>query len=561
MSEVSASPVSRRDTAEPFDGVHVPKRTRGLFLAVSLLTLAVYLFSGRGVPVTVDEAIVFQTTKSLAQGRSDFHAPLIANFHNLTVKRPNGRLAGIYGIGTSAVGAPLYLIGKAVAQISPPSKRPQILLTATMFTNAIIVATTVFMLMLVCMLLRAPPVGAVLIGLSYGIGSYAFPHALTLFTEPGTAMCLIAAVFFAIRASRRGARSDLLACGALAGAANLFRVSAVLFLPVLGLWLLVAAWRTNDFNAGWTSRMRRVFRCGAWFAAGAAGPVLLLFVVNRWRYGSATNFGYALGTATNQSYPILRGLMGQWLSSGKSLFLFAPIAIIVLFGLGRSLRKAPMEMILLGSLVIVNTLFFARVQFWSGDWAWGPRYMQIVVPCLAAMAAPLMDARVWRRALVAVSVLGFFFAALPAVLVRFTLIFFAARRGMPVPSDRGPTWDHSYLALIWHTLHWQQILYQLRLLPNAFVNSVRHVTSPVGPARFTDKPDARVEFWWLRARDLGSVAVLCFTLLSVFAAGVGLLGRYFRTAATVDAPTDSTGLSGALIASELPVSAAHEGAS
>ena len=115
--------------------------------------------------------------------------------------------------------------------------------------------------------------------------------------------------------------------------------------------------------------------------------------MNWWRYGSVTNFGYALGTATDQSYPIVRGVVNQWFSSGKSLFLFAPIAIVVVFGLVRSARKVPMEMLLLGSLVVVNTLFFARVQFWSGDWAWGPRYLQIVVPCLAAMAAPLMDSR------------------------------------------------------------------------------------------------------------------------------------------------------------------------
>ena len=51
-----------------------------------------------------------------------------------------------------------------------------------------------------------------------------------------------------------------------------------------------------------------------------------MLVVNWWRYGSVTNFGYALGTATNQSYPIVRGVVNQWFSSGKSLFLFAPIA-------------------------------------------------------------------------------------------------------------------------------------------------------------------------------------------------------------------------------------------
>jgi len=149
------------------------------------------------------------------------------------------------------------------------------------------------------------------------------------------------------------------------------------------------------------------------------------------------------------------------------------------------------------------------------------------------------------------------------VLVRYTIIFFAARQVIHVPFNRAANWDHSYLALIWHTLHWQQILYQVRLLPKAFVNSLRHVTSPRGPAQVTHAPDARVEFWWLRARDLGSTAVLCFTLLSAaaFAAGVRLLSRYFRTAPTIDAPPDSTGLSGAPIASELPVPVAHEGAS
>ena len=376
--------------------MHVPKRTRRLFLAVSLLTLAVYLVSARGVPMTFDEQIIFDTTRSLVHGQPDINTPLLAKFPDLAVKRSDGRRVGIYGIGTSVVGAPTVPDRQGGRADLAAAKRTQIVLTATMFTNALITAATVFMLMLVCMLLGAPPLGAVLVGLSYGLGSYAFPHALTLFTEPGTALCLIAAVYFAIRASRRGARSDLLACGAWAGAALLFRVSAA---SVPSGARPVAA-RRRVAREG-PRRLDRAcgasFEFGAWFTAGAVGPLVLLLVVNWWRYGSPTNFGYALGTATDQSYPIVRGVMGQWFSSGKSMFLFAPIAIIVVLGLGRSVRKVPMEMILLGSLVVVNTLFFARVQFWSGDWAWGPRYMQIVVPCLAAMAAPLMDsARVAR---------------------------------------------------------------------------------------------------------------------------------------------------------------------
>ena len=382
----------RDDSSDAFDGVHVPKRTRQLFLAVSLLVLAVYLVLGARRPDDVRRAIIFDTT-GVARARKARHPHAVA----AEVPGPggasasDGRQAGIYGIGTSVVGVPLYLVGKAVAQISPPAKRAQIVLTATMFTNALVTAATVFMLMLVCMLLGAPPAGAVLVGLSYGLGSYAYPHALTLFTEPGTALL----------PDRRGVlRDPRRRAGARVRSARVRRVGGRgAAVPRVGRAVppgarAVAARRrvavglpTHELAVGaWSSSA-----CGSPRARSARWCCCSSF--NWWRYGSPTNLGYALGTATDQSYPIVRGVANQWFSSGKSIFLYAPIAIIVVCGLVRSVRKLPMEMLLLGALVVVNTLFFARVQFWSGDWAWGPRYLQIVVPCLAAMAAPLMDSR------------------------------------------------------------------------------------------------------------------------------------------------------------------------
>jgi hypothetical protein len=202
--------------------------------------------------------------------------------------------------------------------------------------------------------------------------------------------------------------------------------------------------------------------------------LLALLAVNWWRYGKATNFGYAFGKATNQSYPILRGLAGQWLSSGKSVFLYAPIVIVVVLGLWWAVRRAPMELCLLGSIVLANTLFFARVQFWSGDWAWGPRYMQIVLPCLAAMAAPLMISRLWRRAVLAAGALGLVFSALPAVLIRFTWVFTQAYRVMPPdrPSGGPTNWDHSYYALIWHTWRFNPIVWHMRRIPKTLANTI-----------------------------------------------------------------------------------------
>ena len=478
--------MARGESSEAFDGVHVPKRTRRLFLAVSLLTLAVYLVSARGVPQTFDEQIVFDTTAALVHGHAAIKSTSVSaaefkEFPGLSVHRSDGSRAGIYGIGTSAVGAPFYVIGKVVAEMSPPENRAQIMLTATMFTDALITAAAVFMLMLVCMLLGAPPPGAVIVGLSFGLGSYAFPHALTLFTEPGTALCVIAAVYFAIRAARRGARADLLACGAWAGAALLFRVSAALFLPVIGA--VAPRSRRGVGRARIRPRVRRMVEFGAWYTAGAVGPLLVMLAVNSWRYGSVTNFGYALGDATDQSYPILRGVVNQWFSSGKSVFLYAP-ARDRRGVRARAFREANADgdgaarqhrggehavlragAVLVGRLGVGPALPADRDPVPRGDGGAADGFAGV-----AASAHRRERARVCL------------FAALPAVLVRFTPLWYAAYTAMPPPTILGPkVWDHSYYALVWHTWHWQPILYQLRSLPNALSNSCDHVTSPLGP--------------------------------------------------------------------------------
>jgi hypothetical protein len=331
-------------------------------------------------------------------------------------------------------------------------------------------------------------VGAVLIGLSYGLGSYAFPHALTLFTEPGTALMVIAAVYYAFRASNSSSRRDLIACGLCAGGALLFRVSAVLFVPIFGIWLLVVSARSKE--------IRSVIRAGWWYAIGAFASLAVLLFVNAWRYHDPLNFGYQIGAATKQSSSVLDGLSGQLFSAGKSLFLYAPIAIVVVLGIVRSFRGFPYEMALLGAIVAANLLFFARVQFWAGDWAWGPRYVQIVLPCIAAMAAPLMDLRIWRRVLAGLTVLGFAFSALPAVLVRFAYIFPAANWLHPLSASNA----HAELL---HTWHWQQIVWQLRLLPHTLANTLGF-GDPPNPLHSIFHPEqARFEFWWLRPSTIG----------------------------------------------------------
>ena len=98
----------------------------------------------------------------------------------------------------------------------------------------------------------------------------------------------------------------------------------------------------------------------------------------------------------------------------------------------------------------------------------------------------------------------------------------AAYAAMPPASPAGPpVWDHSYYALVWHTAHWQQIGYQLRLLSDAWTNSLKHVTSPFGPTDVIKFPKPQLELWWLRARDLSGTAVFVFACVPVIVAASG----------------------------------------
>jgi hypothetical protein len=159
---------------------------------------------------------------------------------------------------------------------------------------------------------------------------------------------------------------------------------------------------------------------------------------NVWRYGDALSIGYGQ-TGSNvhgirRRGSIIAGVWGLWLSPGKSVFVYAPFVLLAIAGIVISVGQLPTEMSLLIALVVATTLFFARVRFWSGDWAWGPRYMLIVLPCLAAMCAPFVKMVRWRQALAVLAGLGFLLLGALGVLVNFNFLYQRARATLGITS-------------------------------------------------------------------------------------------------------------------------------
>ncbi|MDQ1449276.1 MAG: hypothetical protein QOC79_2247, partial [Actinomycetota bacterium] len=497
------------------------KRTRRLLLALFLVSVAAFLASASGQFRSIDDENLYHTTHSLTsllpnvevcppsqapdflytRGSHGCMDPNPTQLQNSYQKGRDGKVVSKYGIGEPLAAAPFFVTGRIVASVlsdeasgacrgptalacctsltgNPDRFRANcqgdthdmIVQTTTLFTNALLTAITLILVVIVSLQLGAPLRGAALIGLAYGFGSFAFAYAKTLGAEPGTAMCLIAAVMFAIDAARTGRTRALVSCGVAAGAALLFRNTAVIFLPVLGVWFLAVGYRQREW--------RRAARYAALFSLGAIVSVAVLMMFNAWRYGDALSIGYGQ-TGSNlhgirSRGSILTGLWGLWLSPGKSVFLYAPFVFLAVAGVAISVRKFAAEMSLLIALVAANTLLFARVRFWSGDWAWGPRYMIIVLPCLAAMCAPLVGMVPWRRALIALAGIGFLFPGALGVLVNFNIFYQRASE----------TLGTSFRSHVYHDWSWQPIWRNLGVLGDALSN----VGKPYGFLYVTGRP-------------------------------------------------------------------------
>jgi hypothetical protein len=88
------------------------------------------------------------------------------------------------------------------------------------------------------------------------------------------------------------------------------------------------------------------------------------------------------------------GVLGPFLAPAKSIFLFDPmffLTLILVALLWRQLTSAMRAfLIAVFSLLATYILFYARYVWWSGDFAWGDRYISSVVELAALLAVPLL---------------------------------------------------------------------------------------------------------------------------------------------------------------------------
>jgi len=107
-----------------------------------------------------------------------------------------------------------------------------------------------------------------------------------------------------------------------------------------------------------------------------AVSLVLLGAYNYLRWHSVLKFSYN-GEGFNT--PIGRGIEGLLFSPGKSMFLFNPLAVLGLVGLGVLLVCNRAVGVLFMLLIIPRLIFFAKWESWQGGLDWGPRFLMPVV--------------------------------------------------------------------------------------------------------------------------------------------------------------------------------------
>ena len=289
----------------------------------------------------------------------------------------DGRVAySKYGIGQSLLAMPPLLVADVVQAIT--GRRAE----AAAYTLLFVLNGAALLTLIAAYLRRRYDAAAVWATLLLiGAGTIWWPYTKLDFSEP-----LILTALFAGFLLIRGGRD--VAGLAVASFAGLLKVEAFLAVGVIAVWWLLVS----------RPSIRRALALGA----SLVPAVLVHAIAALARTGGSDGAYYA-----NEQFstPLLVGLYGMLLSPGKSALLFSPPLILGLVGWRRfaGTPEGRQDAVLFASLATSQLLLYACWWDWSGDDAWGPRFM---VPGVVLMTIPAVAALEWRRTALAIGIAG-----------------------------------------------------------------------------------------------------------------------------------------------------------
>jgi hypothetical protein len=479
-------------------------------ILVFLFALVLYLATTGGSMAT--DTMSYEVAKGIVENGS------VAMSHQVMAydahRGVDGRYYAPYGIGHALYALPFYAAGRLVENVTGLGVgKPEAIRKAFfVLGNAVASALAVWLTFLFALRLGGTARAAALTALTLGFGTLLWPYARWGFSAPLTALTLVWGTYGTWVGSREKRPAMLFVGGVGLACALLVRHELVLAAVPAGIWILL------ESGGEWKSAIRR----GALVACPVAAAALLTLYYNEVRFGNPWDTGYLRdGTATFG--PISTGMLGLLASPGRSLFLFSPITVLGLFGLGGTWRRDRATAVLLGGTVAILFVFYASLEYWDADRSYGPRYLVAILPflCLPLVVwfdRPRTDLR--RRVLIAVVFLSVAMQ-LPGVLVDFSKAGSRQEYDYLTRADRLWTWEGSGLRLNARGAM-EQVPENLRFLSGA-ARPPEIRSAAARATQFSDQFAFSLDFWWLylffaraiSARTAVAAAALLFALAVV----------------------------------------------
>jgi hypothetical protein len=268
-------------------------------------------------------------------------------------------------------------------------------------------------------------------------------YSVNTYEESQIAFFTLACLWDIQRFWQRGQTGCLLLAFAMMGASLTFRLSSAVVLIPIGLVGIIV-----DLAQ---CRQRRLARLSQWVAAGVVGlgPALAASgIYNYVRFGSPMETGYvpaheAMGGIKLFSTPFLNGLGGLMVSPGKSVFLYNPVLLLSIIGFAAFWRSQRRLAIMVLAACGATVVFHSKYTFWSGDVAWGPRYLASVMGLCVLPIMPLMQRRM--SFLIVPVVIVSIGVQMTSVPYNFVLEYFQDGRHGTIPDDYVWRWQESQL--------------------------------------------------------------------------------------------------------------------
>ncbi len=183
----------------------------------------------------------------------------------------------------------------------------------------------------------------------------------------------------------------------------LTRLTTGLDLIAGGIFVLLALWFEGVRGRGLWRRLIAYSK--------VAAPVYIVFLAldrayQFYRFGSFTNTYVAIFAREYRqrdptlpanfpwSTPFHVGVLGALFQPEKSIFLFDPLLVLAIFLLAWLWKRLTPEVRAYGVtsvlLLLAYVCFYARYTYWSGDFAWGDRYVSTAVELVTLVAVPLL---------------------------------------------------------------------------------------------------------------------------------------------------------------------------